>query len=295
MPPHHTINLFIGGAPLLTSVRILGTGLLSCLPPLATVTRLQLYSAENDARIDLSQFASMLNGLSALVFLVISGEFFTNTWSDSIITLPSLQTFHFLTMEPEQMPILLSNISAPSLHTLLLENFAPSDIDSFVPTLDLKSKSSRYPNLRHLTIFTEVSGLFTLNSYMNVIRAFPTTTHFTIISENLSDFLEAFLSFEDSSRSAIPGWPDLDTLTLINSPEFDDPALLDLSSPLPDTVSACIVSGHPIKKIRLSSFIMASLSNNLAWLRARVDLEETSLYSDLPANTFFINSLDNDD
>jgi hypothetical protein len=53
-------------------------------------------------------------------------------------------------------------------------------------------------------------------------------------------------------------------------------------------VSARITAGHPIEKLQLSSAVMAALTeeNDLEGLGAQVDVEEITLYSDMPENFF---------
>jgi hypothetical protein len=115
------------------------------------VTRLELYSHEDEIRTSSAELPSTLYVLPALIFLVISGEC-VDTWTPGAnMILPLIEHFHFLTNEFAQMPGLSEMISASLLHTLLLENVVPSNINNFVPSLDLTSGSPKYPCLLSLT------------------------------------------------------------------------------------------------------------------------------------------------
>ena len=101
----------------------------------------------------------------------------------------------------------------------------------------------------------------------------------------MSEYLDDFLTALHLPTSTTAGW-ELHTLTLINWPKPP------ISTILRDTLSARIASGHPI---RLSSSIITALSDDLEWLAARVDVEKTTLYSDLSEDSFVIRWSDNDD
>ena len=265
-----TQHIFSGGAPLLTTVRIRGLGLHLCLPPVG-VTTLELHTPMYEMRIEPARLASLLASLSSLITLVINGDFVVGGPTPKIIvTMPSLRHFHLLTISYDQMPWLLKMISAPQLHTLLLENVIALDIDDFGWT----SGPSQYPELRSLTILTEYNDSFGPVPFMNVIRTFPKVKHFTLANGHLDDFLTAVLDY--FSIYAWPGWPDLHTMTLINRSQHSVPDLLI------KTVSERFCSGHPIRMLRLSPSLITALleSDDFERLVAQVNVEETILYSE---------------
>ena len=148
-------GIFEGGAPSLTAVGIRGIDLQCCLPPLATVTSLQLHSAA------LSQtLASTLNGLPALTFLVIDGAFSRWEHLRTTFSLPALEEFRLITWSAGDMPDLLKMISAPLLNSLLLENVVPSDIDDFLSSVGWTPGWVKYPRLRFLTVLTSEGSSF---------------------------------------------------------------------------------------------------------------------------------------
>ena len=54
-------------------------------------------------------------------------------------------------------------------------------------------------------------------------------------------------------------------------------------------VSARINADHPLRKLQLSKSILAQLSDDLEWLRERVEVEEDTLYPDLQDDAYVMN------
>jgi hypothetical protein len=132
-------NIFEGGAPALTSVRIGGWGLHQCLPPLTSVTSLTLSSAIQ--LMEWRDFRDMVGGHLSLTHLAI-GEIFDGRSIpdnfDSTVVLPSLKSLrihanqygHTFENQLEQMlhtdKILLA-ISASALECLVLDQIIQQD------------------------------------------------------------------------------------------------------------------------------------------------------------------------
>jgi hypothetical protein len=230
----------VAGAPSLTSIRFRGIGFHFYLPPLCTVTRLELYLNDGEKGITSVMLASTLAGLPALTFLVIKGDL-VDAWPPGInVTIPSLQHFHLWTNTCEQMPDLLNLISAPLLHTLLLENLAQIEMGQFVQSLALTSGPPKYHQLHSLTILTGRDH-FGSPLWMDIIHAFPTVTHFVLSHHLLKQFLMALQQHNNlSSASTIPVLPELHTLALITHSQHS------MSTTLHNTVLALIASGHAI-------------------------------------------------
>jgi hypothetical protein len=73
--------------------------------------------------------------------------------------------------------------------------------------------------------------------------------------------------------SHVPKWPELSILTLIDPPKRAHTLLCDM-------VASRFVSGQ--KQLSLSISVMTRLSDELEWLRARVDVNE---FIDLPMDS----------
>src|SRR5882762_11397573 len=140
-----------GGAPVLTTVRIVGLGLTECLPPLTTITSLTLQRA--NWWIKWSDLRAILTGCLALTHFVIEDILFNNIPDNfkSSIVLTSLQSLHILLDENNDDPhvdrILLA-ISAPVLDSL----FISSVIDQDLVDVSQIHNSNRFPRLRYLSV-----------------------------------------------------------------------------------------------------------------------------------------------
>jgi hypothetical protein len=276
--------IFLAGAPSLTTILLSGTTLQSCLPPLITVTSLHLHKAVGS--YSLSKFLAALIDLPALTHLMIGCEL-SGIWpSMGTIEIPLL---HSLQIRPhfnaEQIPGLLYIISAPLLHSLLLETLVAGEVDCMHRTLDMTA-ASRYPSLRFLTVVVMCTSEFryTLGNWRTLMRLFPTVEHFVLATHEVDGFLRSFdeQTYPPDSPSG-PHWPDLHTLTLVDRPSYD------LPTELRTAVSARINADHPLRKLQLSKSILAQLGDDLEWLRERVEVEEDTLYPDLQDDAYVMN------
>jgi hypothetical protein len=273
-------HIFPKGAPVLTSILLEGVTLQRYRPPLTTVTNLQLHGCFTFGTANLRP---MFSGLSALTHLVVDGDFFGDWELIGAIELPSLRSCHIRPHDDaEQVPGLLKAISAPSLQSLLIDAFITDEVSDLAHTWDLTLVSPKYPSLNSLTVLSMPStpSSETKRGWRNVMRVFPTITHFTLSLDVVDRFLEALHPFESS---VTPQWPDLHTLALIDRPRQRKPTMLR------DTVSTRIASGHPIRKLRLSKPTLVSIAQDLEWLRERVEVEEETMYHDFKDDDFVVN------
>jgi hypothetical protein len=176
-------------------------------------------------------------------------------------------------------------ISAPQLESLLLEEIFPEDTDGFADLQDLTSGSPKFPSLKSLTLLPRSRQEFPETTWRNVMRAFPSISHITLSFDNLTDFLVSLRPQMSGETSRVPAVPlqDLCTLTLISRLRL----LPSATAVLCNTVSARIIAGYPIRKLRLSVGILDGLRDKLDWLRARATLRKTKLYQNIPRDTYF--------
>jgi len=184
--------------------------------------------------------------------------------------------------DADQVPGLLTAISAPLLQSLLIDAFITDEVSDLAHTWDLTLASPKYPSLNSLTVLSMPSSPSseTESGWRDIMRAFPTITHFTLSLDVVDRFLEAL---HPSESSVTHQWPDLHTLTLIDRPRQRKPTMLR------STVSTRIASRHPIKKLRLSKPTLASIAEDLEWLRERVEVEEETMYHNFKDDDFVVN------
>ena len=150
-------NIFTGGAPCLTSLRLRGFGIQRCLPPLTTVNNLQIREPFNGDKMSIARLASILDGLPVLTHLVINGDFIDRWTPVAQIYLPFLRSFHLWTYDvTNQIPGLLNAISAPLLHSLPLEVLC-EEIDDFSNGLYLTLQTPKFPSLRSLAPLSPIA------------------------------------------------------------------------------------------------------------------------------------------
>jgi hypothetical protein len=279
-------NIFSGGAPFLASIRLLGLTLQSCFPPLTALTSLQLHYPY--APIPTASLRYMLTGLAGLTDLVINGEFYTDWTAVGIIELPSLRTLRICTHnESDQIPGLLQAISAPGLHSLVLEKLISNEIEEFA-TLNTTATTPKYPSLRFLTIeLYKVSQdqPLSLSHWRVLMCAFPTVTHFFMSYDDIDSFLR-ILNRQNPAESP-PLWPELHTLTFFDKFGFIQTDMIGAVSArinaelLGTAVSARIALGHPVRRIRLSKGILSTIADELEGLRAQVEINECTMFPEI--------------
>lgn len=272
-------KLLKGGAPSLVSLKLRGLGLRGYLPPLTTVTTLQLHGPLiGQELIPFASLASMLNEMSALTILVVNDDLFHQCTPGAIIILPSLRSFYLRSRDDvEQIPGLLAAVSAPLLRSLTLENVVYHEINGFAQNWLSTSRAPNFPSLRSFTLIACEDATIDGSVWANVVLALPSITEFVLSGYGT---LEPFLKYLcKSSSQNYPSWPGLDTLTLVKECDY-------LGGPsyrfLYNALSARIASNHPIRHLRLMGSIMADMAGELEELRSLTEVEEYTFGTELP-------------
>jgi len=265
---------FVEGVPSLKSIFLRDVKLPRRLISLTAITT--LYLNQTHDIFGPVKFSAVLNGLPALIHLTVSGS-----WSSvGEIKLPSL---HSLQMRADndthQIRDLLRAISAPLLHSLLIDELVAGEI------YWLHAPSPKYPSPHSLTVLADKS--LPVTSWRRLMRVFPTVKHFTLSSDAVDNFLLSFDERADPADTA--HWPNLHTLTLVDRPGYVKPTMLRTA------LSARITSACPIRKLQLSKSILDTLDDGdyLEQLRALVEVEEDKLYPDLQEDTYVVEWADN--
>jgi hypothetical protein len=217
--------IFFAGAPSLTTILLSGVALRSCLPTMAAVTSLHLHKTVGS--LSLRNFCAALNSLPALTHLVIQCDL-NGVWSTvGTIEIPLL---HSLQIRPdlnaEQIPGLLYIISAPLLHSLLLDTLVAGEVDFLDKNWDMTTAPPKYPSLRSLTVMVMCGSRFPhpLLTWRMLMRIFPTVEHFVLAAHEVDGFLQ---SLNEQMYPPYPAsslhWPDLRTLTPVHRPSYDRP------------------------------------------------------------------------
>lgn len=285
-PKLTSFEVFCGGAPVLSSIRLRGIRPTCCLPPLTAVTSLRLKEPADNAelRTSLRELTLMLNNLPTLTHLVLHGDYRHQDDGESLgsIELPSLLSLELLIFgRIEMYPLVLSMISAPLLQNLLLEAMVEEEI------AEIAAHPPNFPSLRSLIFLSPPGENGNFAVWRNLIHAFPIVQHFTLSEKNMDAFL---LSFHDLEDPLMP-WPDLHTLTL--TARSDHPA--KMVRLLYSLVQSRISRGRPLQKLELSKSIMTWSSAEMEELRALADIEMTTLYDDLRPHNFVTDPSDDEE
>lgn len=266
-------RIFVDGAPSLTCLLLKGVMLKQHCPPLTAITSLRIY--EPSFTDTLYQMQTELSALTHLVIHQPFRSFVTPT--ARMIELPLLRSLH-ARIGTLEFDYLVTKLSVPLLEFLLLE--VPGDWNTEISAFDATSVPPRFPSLRSLTIrpsrcrcVHKPCPWLLPSPWRLYMLAFPTVQHFTLLFHDMRGLLGAMKCPPQSPTSSF--WPGLHTLTLIHRTKRPNISLVR------STISARIASGHPIKKLQLSDSTIATLSDDLNWLREQVEVERSPLYSDL--------------
>jgi hypothetical protein len=267
-----------GGAPVLTTVRIVGLGLTECLPPLTTITSLTLQRA--NWWITWSDLRAILTGCLALTHFVI-GDIFSDNIPDnfeSSIVLTSLQSLHIwlddYSDDPHVDQILLA-ISAPVLNSL----FISSVIDQDLVDVSQIRNSDRFPRLRCLGVSPLSGEEISQESWTLFCSVFPRITHFILRSDGYGAqplIMALGYSPSDSASSTVPFiMPELHTLS------FDHVSVHTARS-ICDLVSLWNAAGRPLKSLELPMSILndEALVEPVNNLRGLIEVRELQLDGD---------------
>ena len=257
--PH---NIFAGGAPSLAYVQVIGINLHCCLPPLQSATTIHLSEVDKDFYTSHNQLFVMLNDLPMLTHLVIHCEILHSWEPTTTILLPALHLLHIKAGpndEEQEISGFMVTVSAPSLHSLILEGVISQDFDLFIGWSDLP----RHPSLRSLTVRAFDHGSLTWRDWMGLMRVLPSITEVTATYPK--HILRALREEDYSPLSGKPGWPGLN-LVLEGSPD-------DLEKDLVETMTARAIARCPIIDVIFPGSILSDvIKDELERQQKRVEI-----------------------
>ncbi|KIM44512.1 hypothetical protein M413DRAFT_442480 [Hebeloma cylindrosporum] len=256
-------KLFEGGAPLLKSLRLVGTSLLCLSPSFAQITALHLTS---NCPMHFSIFHHLLTTMInlqelALQTRVVEGWPLYPSPAD-IIHLPALES---LKLSDRRWPLFipLLSISAPILRTLLLYDLVAHDL----PETFMESQlQQNHPALRNVILKGR-------NTYINefgfiqLARIFPAIEYFSLLG------VDSFFMRECSRilhRTTI--WPNLRTISMI--PVVAEDILCSL----------IFARTRPTSQTPLKTLVVHMPSNikRIHWIAQKVHVEEYKDHSAPP-------------
>jgi hypothetical protein len=163
-------QIFRGGAPSLTSVRLEHIAFFYLRPPLASITHLELHSDKREyPTLQMRLLHSILSSAISLTHLSISAAHHDPPPTNTPVTLPSLISLRIRSLECGESPFPLRMILAPNLTSLHLSGLDTMFING--------SPSANFPLLSSLTI----SRLFAIH-FQTLTLAFPSISVLTTIS-----------------------------------------------------------------------------------------------------------------
>jgi hypothetical protein len=276
-------QIFTGGAPALSFVRLGCHAMSFFRPPLTSITTLHL---DQTAHLSMSyaQFCRIITSSPALTNLSIYGDMIgMQPWplTANSLDMPALRSLRICGIGGHVYSGLLLNISAPGLESLVLKDVQHHDLDRLWDFPQVP----KFPALHSLT-FCDFEC--TESMYRKFFHAFPAITHFTSLNSSLYTpralKLIGGLGMEVGAR--LP-WPRLHTLTMLF--DFDDEASLVTM------VTTRIHLEHPIAKLRLG---MAGERNKpravrlAQWLRERLHVEGFSGVDPWPGGLQYVDEDD---
>lgn len=251
-PPSRVDSAIFSGVSSLSTVHLCGMPMHYCLPPLASVTHLLLqFPLDSDDGVNPLKFASALNGLSCLTHLNIDGDldYDMQLWSLPTIYLPSLTLLAIhADDEPNQIPVLLAAIRAPSLHFLILQPAESSDQASVFASL-MPMQPPKFPSLRSLTICETYLYEFTTRFWKQLMLFLPDITHLTVV---LANTVIKALEPGDLSVAGVyvsECWESLRMLTLSEKEDAEEVGTEQLCTMLGRRREA----GYPIRRLRITN------------------------------------------
>lgn len=201
-------------APMLTDVRLRGTGLHYFRLPLTNVTELHLAPVEN--ALNYAIFFEMIQSCSAsLVTLVIYDGLFA-WWREAdmvsrVSNMPSLRHIHIYGNMLAVSELLLT-ISAPDLEEIAIAPFVGDDLVPLEEDIQRK-KSPRFPKLKSLTL-TLIPASDVIESTLDRAEfCFPGIQTLVLPNPYWRDVLRGLTS-RGGIHSMVPRWPQLDSVAL---------------------------------------------------------------------------------
>ena len=239
-------QIFAGGTPALSFLRLGCHAMSFYRPPLTTITTLHLDQTSH-LPISYALFRRLVTSSPLLSNLSIYGDMIdADRWpSGSTIELPALRSLRIYGRSGFIYCGLLLSISAPNLESLILKGVLHHDLDELCDSPQMP----KFPALQSLT-FCDFEC--TDSTYRRLFHAFPAITHFTTLHSSRSTPRvvrliggKGFNAGLASTSEVHPPWPELHTLTLLFN--FDD------ETPIIRMVNARRRLKYPLTKLRLGA------------------------------------------
>lgn len=240
------------------------------IPPLASLTTLELAFLTPHATLTLTEFRDMVSASPNLATLSLRGRCINFSQESSYLVV-ELRSVLSLTLGGVNQSVqnYIEHISAPSVTSLTLLDMTVRNWDRLH---DRQLHFPKYPALRSL-IFVDSS--FNEDVYDWFPHLCPTVTTLTVADADCKDFdigsvkliaqMAESRSHSDVTRG--PKWPKLHTITL--------GIFISETAVLHDVVAARLVSGNPLTKLRLDPSLFTEKTKKLIQdLRTRVIVEE---------------------
>ena len=252
-------NIFTGGAPALTSARIVGFCRV-CTPPLVGLTALHFGGAcraSGSIQLSHDEFRDLLTASSSLADLALEALNLRSSpvTSTSNVHIPSLRTLslNFAYCEASFVQV-FTLLSTPNLETLSLAHMTAKQAKVAFPTLLSETNAPKYPALHTLKLFR----CSTFREYSDeppdgFFSTFSSIAHLYLISTP-NFILEPTISRQTNK---IP-WPNLRSVTI-------------LPKVLPDVIWTRKASGHPIATACVPHECLSS--DEILWARIGEDVE----------------------
>lgn len=255
------LKLLMGGAPMLSFVRLRGLAMSLFDLPLGNATTLHL-DQTLPLPIHYTTFRQLITASPALRNLSIYGDMISGTvaWPGALdpIDMPTLRSLRLCGIGGAIYNGLLLGLNAPNLESLVLKDVQEYDLDQFWASSDV----SKFPLLRHLSFNDfEVSS----HVYANIFRTFPSVTSFTTTSSARQPRILQLLAEPNMAEPHASPWPMLHTLSFILS--LDDDQLIK------DVIQARNDSGCPLGRLCVGTSHGLPLLPSYCWIQENVTLE----------------------
>lgn len=212
-------HIFRGGAPSLKHVRVRGLSLHCCLPPMSTITTLELHPttrSEDNHNILLTyaQFISTLSNCSRLSSLLITGDLFNEpkrvTQYIPSTHLPHLRLLRITKAPGRTIDSLLRVITAPLLEELIMEGITARNLEQAFEPWGSSMHIARLASVRSLAL--KVSTPLDRRAMRRISQALPSISRLTLVGQRPQGII-SFLDRFDTSTGAFP-WPLLNSISL---------------------------------------------------------------------------------
>jgi hypothetical protein len=211
--PH--LNVFMGGAPHLSSISLTALNMQSCWPPLAALTNLELkWMARPTSHGDFCRM--VVTALSLRKLSLWAGAVdFDITSPICIASLESFEITAFAGVDYEQecdVSIPLKALEMPALKNLAILLMEADHFSKVVDMLRVQMPQLNFPRLQHLDLSSSVIRQGDAAEFMG---AFPTVVHVSLLDHRSYFHCHSVLEVLSRDRSPdSPLWPQLSKITL---------------------------------------------------------------------------------